>query len=151
VVKRTTKRLNIDHEPIKSRQVREDLTPERKSLSNIYSQDDPAREAYIDAVAVFTESLGSSSRVQALLDDKVDMLQVHEAVISAKKAYEMRSPESKTRQWLSKLSSCIVFYSSVLDMMAQHHPEYVALVWGAMKFFLVVSIKMYDRPAPSEK
>jgi hypothetical protein len=32
-----------------------------------------------------------------------------------------------------------MFYSQVLDALAQHHPEYVALVWGTLKFLLVVS------------
>jgi hypothetical protein len=45
----------------------------------------------------------------------------------------------KTWKWASKLSSCIMFYSQVLDALAQHHPEYVALVWGTLKFLLVVS------------
>jgi hypothetical protein len=43
------------------------------------------------------------------------------------------------RRWLRKLSKGIMYYASILDVIAQHHPEYVSLVWGAMKFTLVVS------------
>lgn len=42
-------------------------------------------------------------------------------------------------------------YSDVLDVLAQHHPEYVSLVWGAFKFVFVVSNASYgtDRQGPS--
>ncbi|KAG9190518.1 hypothetical protein G6011_08606 [Alternaria panax] len=29
-----------------------------------------------------------------------------------------------------------MYYGKIMDTLAQHHPEYVALVWGAMKFVL---------------
>jgi len=29
-------------------------------------------------------------------------------------------------------------YAQALDMLSQHHPEYVALVWGTLKFVLMV-------------
>ena len=32
-----------------------------------------------------------------------------------------------------------MYYGKVLDMLAQHHPEYVALAWGTVKLVLTVS------------
>lgn len=32
-----------------------------------------------------------------------------------------------------------MYYSPVFDMLTQHHPEYVALAWGSVKFVLMVS------------
>lgn len=46
---------------------------------------------------------------------------------------------SKTSARLDEISSRIVYYGGVLDALSQHHPEYVALAWGAMKFVLMVS------------
>jgi hypothetical protein len=43
------------------------------------------------------------------------------------------------RIWLEKMSGRILHYGKVLDILAQHHPEYVALAWGAFKFVLIVS------------
>ncbi|KAF8246083.1 hypothetical protein K440DRAFT_491115, partial [Wilcoxina mikolae CBS 423.85] len=65
---------------------------------------------------------------------------VETAVTAAKMHYETRSKQSKAREWLGKFSARIVFYSSVLDVFVQHHPEYVSLVWGAMKFLFVVVV-----------
>ncbi|KEQ88968.1 hypothetical protein M438DRAFT_265093 [Aureobasidium pullulans EXF-150] len=48
-----------------------------------------------------------------------------------------RSKWDKTTKWLNLASSRIVYYSSVLDALAQHHPEYVSLAWGAIKFVLM--------------
>jgi hypothetical protein len=30
-----------------------------------------------------------------------------------------------------------MYYANIFDVLAQHHPEYVALAWGAMKFLFV--------------
>ncbi|KAF4829591.1 hypothetical protein CGCTS75_v006444 [Colletotrichum tropicale] len=39
--------------------------------------------------------------------------------------------------WLQVFSSRVVYYGQVLDTLAQHHPEYVGLVWGIIKFVLL--------------
>lgn len=48
--------------------------------------------------------------------------------------------KSKTRQRLEKLSSVVLYYNGALDMLAQQHPEYLSLVWGTLKFILMVSL-----------
>ena len=63
-------------------------------------------------------------------------------VETAKKDYEDKSKQDKhaeMKQSLERLSARIMYYGKVMDTLAQHHPEYVALVWGAMKFVLTVS------------
>ncbi|THY17604.1 hypothetical protein D6D01_07455 [Aureobasidium pullulans] len=44
-----------------------------------------------------------------------------------------------TSKWirLNSISSRIVYYGTVLDVLSQHHPEYVSLAWGAVKFVLM--------------
>ncbi|KAJ3537715.1 hypothetical protein NM208_g6198 [Fusarium decemcellulare] len=48
-----------------------------------------------------------------------------------------RHGDSKVFKWATRLSSKIMFYGQVLDVLVQHHPEYVSLVWGAFKFLLM--------------
>ena len=38
-----------------------------------------------------------------------------------------------------------MYYGNIFDVFAQHHPEYVALAWGAMKFLFVVSLFWGER------
>ena len=62
-------------------------------------------------------------------------------VETAKTEYDGKSRGRKhtgMRQSLERLSSRIMYYGKVMDTLAQHHPEYVALVWGAMKLILTV-------------
>ncbi|KAH7311323.1 hypothetical protein B0I35DRAFT_437900 [Stachybotrys elegans] len=55
-----------------------------------------------------------------------------------------RHSSSKAVQWLRKAAEKIDYYSNVLDVLVQHHPEYVALVWGAMKF-LFTGVVNYEQ------
>jgi hypothetical protein len=47
-------------------------------------------------------------------------------------------------QHMRRISSFIVIYGQVLDTLSQHHPEYVALAWGALKFVLMVRARVSD-------
>ena len=40
--------------------------------------------------------------------------------------------------FVRKISSWIMLYGQVLDVLSQHHPEYLALAWGSVKFILMV-------------
>lgn len=63
---------------------------------------------------------------------------VKAAVDDAQKAYESRSRKSKVRQYLAAFSTRIMYYGAVMDTLSQHHPEFVSLAWGAVKFLFVV-------------
>jgi len=41
-----------------------------------------------------------------------------------------------------------MYYGKIMDTLAQHHPEYVALVWGAMKFVLIVGYALFKLALP---
>ncbi len=62
---------------------------------------------------------------------------VLQTVAAAKARYDSKQA-SKARKWLSIFSSKVMFYSSVFDVLIQQYPEYVYLVWGAMKFLFTV-------------
>lgn len=99
---------------------------------------DPAEEAFQEAVLVFqldphVQSKFSSVRRLRSLNDL-------EAILNeARSKYERQHRDSRAGKWLSKLSARISHYGRVLDVLVQHHPEYVSLAWGAMKFLFIVS------------
>lgn len=66
------------------------------------------------------------------------MQDVKAAADDAQKAYEARSRKSKARQYLAAFSSRVMYYGVIMDTLSQHHPEYVSLAWGAVKFLFVV-------------
>ena len=48
-----------------------------------------------------------------------------------------RSSRKSVSQFMSNLSTRIMHYSKILDTLSNHHPEYVSLVWGLVKFVLM--------------
>ncbi|KAI0551614.1 hypothetical protein F4679DRAFT_132729 [Xylaria curta] len=66
----------------------------------------------------------------ASIEDVISCIRNAEAKYSSR-------PNGKAWKWVTRLSGKIMFYSQVLDVLAQHHPEYVSLAWGAFKFVLV--------------
>ncbi|KAE9368087.1 hypothetical protein N431DRAFT_417137 [Stipitochalara longipes BDJ] len=98
---------------------------------------DLAHEAYEKAVEYFTEEFAGNEDVQSFLVGYTSITDVQDIVEKAKREYEAKGQKRRTvLRWLSKLSLGIRHYSQALDMLAQHHPEYVALAWGAIKFVL---------------
>ena len=76
--------------------------------------------------------------VRGWIGQKLGIDGITQAIENAKKLYESKK-RSKAMKWLVRLSARISLYGSALDMLAQHHPEYLALVWGSLKFVVVVS------------
>lgn len=60
-------------------------------------------------------------------------------VENTKTRYQGTHEKKKVLKWLRRLSTRVCYYGQVLDVLAQHHPEYVALAWGTLKFVLTVS------------
>lgn len=102
----------------------------------------PAKEAFKEAVALFDTNFTEDERRRIWLYEKNAMDAVQEVIDNAKARYE-EGKRSKARKWLALLSTRVLLYGRVLDVLAQQHPEYVSLVWGAIKFFFIVG-----RPLP---
>jgi len=62
-------------------------------------------------------------------------------VLNAKRSYDTASSKQgkKVLECLQKTSAQLLYYGEVFDTLAQHHPEYVALAWGAFGFVFMVS------------
>lgn len=73
---------------------------------------------------------------------------VQEAVKKSMARYESHRRTSAASTWLVCFSQRIKFYGEILDVFVQHHPEYVSLAWGAMKFLFTVRIKMHLTVVP---
>src|SRR5436853_610029 len=96
-----------------------------------------AAEAYQAAIQYFQSELTSSQFKSIDLKATQSINDVQKVVADAKKKYDDESKRKKIQKWLQKLSGQMMYYGSVLDTLAQHHPEYVALVWGAVKVVFI--------------
>ncbi|CAD0031426.1 unnamed protein product [Aureobasidium pullulans] len=96
-----------------------------------------ASEAYNSAVDAFERELDQAESM-ILLNTPTCMEDILSAIRRTQAQHGLnRSRWDKTTKWLNLASSRIVYYSGVLDALAQHHPEYVSLAWGAIKFVLM--------------
>ncbi|KAF4545427.1 uncharacterized protein LTHEOB_5260 [Lasiodiplodia theobromae] len=101
---------------------------------------EPAREAYTLAVERFSTGLTAdpSKREAARKTCSPDALKT--TVEDAALRYEASHRNKSAHKWTLKLSKRIVHYQNVMDVIVQHHPEYVSLAWGAMKFLFVAVV-----------
>ena len=72
------------------------------------------------------------------ISNAASLQDVQQLALAAKSRYETRDKGDKVGKWLTSFTSRICFYGNILDVLVQHHPEYVALVWGAMKTLFIV-------------
>ncbi|OCL01442.1 hypothetical protein AOQ84DRAFT_402968 [Glonium stellatum] len=96
------------------------------------------RKAYTEAVDLFRMKQTSDEAKTSRIKDTYNIDDVFAIVVEAKAKYEGRIKESKARRWLSALSTRIIYYGQILDVLSQHHPEYVSLAWGTIKFLFIL-------------
>jgi hypothetical protein len=98
-----------------------------------------AQTAYDEALQNFKNELGSKGDV-SWLNGQTTMAGILSVVGQARSnAFPDNSRWSKISEGLDAISSRIIYYGGVLDALSQHHPEYVSLAWGAIKFVLMVN------------
>ena len=102
------------------------------------SSANPAENAFKEALSVFQldsrtcARFGTVQQLQSLND-------LQSILNDARSRYEQEHEGKKVAKWLSKFASRICHYGQIFDVLVQHHPEYVSLAWGAIKFLFVVS------------
>lgn len=105
----------------------------------------PAQSAFERAL-----KLVRSDHPNAIPDGWLDgihtITEVEKEVQRAQKRYEDKS-RSQVGTWLGSLSLSIMHYARILDVLVQHHPEYVSLAWGTTKLLFVVSSLLSDLPS----
>ncbi|TIA41929.1 hypothetical protein D6C78_01457, partial [Aureobasidium pullulans] len=94
---------------------------------------DIAQAAYNEALDNFKKELGNDGK-NSWLSGQTSMASVLSVAETARS-----TTFPTTSKWirLNSISSKIVYYGTVLDVLSQHHPEYVSLAWGAVKFVLM--------------
>ncbi|KAF4542891.1 hypothetical protein BFW01_g4810 [Lasiodiplodia theobromae] len=97
-----------------------------------------SREAYDKAVDLLQKKYANNGRKLELLKSAYGIEDVLETVTEAQLKYAQRTEGSKVRKWLGGLSTRITYYGQIIDVLSQHHPEYVSLAWGTMKFLFVL-------------
>lgn len=68
---------------------------------------------------------------------------LQDILAKARAKYEVSHKNETTKKWLGKIATRLQYYGTIMDVLVQHHPEYVALAWGAMKFLFVVSVATF--------
>jgi hypothetical protein len=100
---------------------------------------DLAQQAYLKAVEVFGSALTQDQSKRDEVQACTSLDEIQREIFNAKIRYENQKKATKARKWLSVLMSRLHHYGNIMDVLVQHHPEYVSLAWGTMKFFIVVS------------
>lgn len=98
-----------------------------------------ANEAFESAKLHFEQSNSLDTNEKAFVTSSSCIEYVQQIVFESLAKYEAKREFSKPRKWLQKASESICHYAIVLDVFIQHHPEYVALVWGTMKLLFIVN------------
>ncbi|KAH0565264.1 hypothetical protein GP486_001345 [Trichoglossum hirsutum] len=96
-----------------------------------------AGEAFETARKRFTSELTNDKRKIVIASNATCLREVQDAVTKGMVKFEASHNNSKSRKWLGKVAARLQYYGNIMDVLAQHHPEYVALAWGAMKFLFV--------------
>ena len=103
----------------------------------------PAQVAFEEAFNTFKKS---TSRKNARALEGTSLRDVLDVVVAAQRRYEDQHTSSKTQRYFTEFSKRIGHYGKVMDVLVQHHPEYVSLAWGAMKMVFGVRNRcLYER------
>ncbi|KAI1329013.1 hypothetical protein F5Y16DRAFT_367168 [Xylariaceae sp. FL0255] len=100
---------------------------------NVSGSHSPAKMAFQSVKEHFKSCNNRAKQDSLNLDDQTSVEDIQQLVTDALKKYANKYQSQKTRKWLHKASETICHYGEVLDVFVEHHPEYVALVWGTMK------------------
>ena len=111
---------------------------------------DVAHEDFNKAVELFGSTITKNSQKKAAVQDASSLEDIRRTVLEVKIRYDTAHEHSKVSKWLSKFSNHVQLYGNIMDVLVQHHPEYVSLAWGAMKFLFVVSDHSQDHSSGAE-
>lgn len=62
-------------------------------------------------------------------------------IADTRRHYDQDRSGSKLRRCMEHFAERIHYYGNIMDVLAQHHPEYVSLAWGTMKLLLSAVIE----------
>lgn len=74
----------------------------------------------------------------AWMTNSTSIADIQSSILQAQKRYKDATRFKVIRERLRKASEIMLHYGTALDVLAQHHPEYVSLAWGTVKFIFIV-------------
>ncbi|KAK8849097.1 hypothetical protein PGQ11_015577 [Apiospora arundinis] len=96
-----------------------------------------AHDAYQEGFQIFASELTSDPSKVHQHRNTATLSAVQSAVLEAQSTYFASRKSQKIRDRLGKLAALLSHYGNIIEVFAQHHPEYVALAWGAIRLLLV--------------
>ncbi|KAI1752738.1 hypothetical protein F4782DRAFT_499913 [Xylaria castorea] len=118
------------------------ITRQAMSLNQLspLTRRDIASEAFRDAIRYLEKEFTGNTAALSWLKT-VESTSLDDLLETTRYVEDKYHQSSRNRQglmaWLRGLSTRVMYYGQVLDTLAQHHPEYVSLVWGVIKFVLM--------------
>lgn len=106
--------------------------------------------AFENAALQFSKPAEDHKQEFQIIKPRNSFEDVQRAIQDCNARYEARKPDSKALKWLQQLSEKVIFYEGVVDVLIQQHPEAVSLIWGGIKFILLVSISQIAKSGPME-
>lgn len=109
------------------------------------SPPDVAKQAYEQALRFHHDEFASSTGTTSWLSSTSSVHDILHLLAETQKKYvDKRKGRWKTTtaavSWWKLLSARMMQYEKVIDTFVASHPEYSALVWGAMRFLFTVTI-----------
>lgn len=104
------------------------------------SHQDIASDACTNAVSYLKTEFADKNDMSKWLESicSTSITDLMDTVCEAESRYlEQSKKRGGVMKWVGELSGVVMHYSNVLDVLTQHHPEYVSLVWGVTKFILM--------------
>lgn len=123
------------------------VSVQRELLGLLIEADTSSSSVFAPATSAFEEACGIFERQGTNDPKKRDRLQriqatslgdLLDAVNNAQNHYKNNQRDSKSRRCIEAVSQRIHYYGNIMDVLAQHHPSYVTLAWGAMKLLVGV-------------
>lgn len=108
-----------------------------------------AADAFADAIRYLKQEFQGHPSALAWLETENTINDIHTKVKDAEKFYREDEKTRKALPWLRKISTAVMFYGQIFDTLAQHHPEYLSLAWGTVKFVLMVGF-IHAKMPPSK-
>jgi hypothetical protein len=99
-------------------------------------------QAAFDKALELVRTDNPKSISEAWLNGIHTIADAEEEVQRARRKYEAK-PKSAIRRLLGSFSLTMMHYAKILDVLVQHHPEYVSLAWGTTKLLFVVGDARY--------
>lgn len=83
----------------------------------------------------------SNIKMIGLVNSVTSAHDIHVLIDESLEKHSAENKSSKAKDWLSHGRSKSHHYDNIMDVLIEHHSEYAALAWGAMKILLIAGVR----------